>query len=227
MPGYDVAGVIAQLGPLVSGWKLGAAVLSMIDRHVVHGLNGGYAEYVVIVPAANVITKPPKMSFAQAAGLGLAGTIGARLADQAHLRRHERVLITGVSSEIGSSAAQVALARGAHVIGTAAPQDFAYLRSLGIDELLDDTQGDWADRANDIQVVLDTVGEDTGLLAFNTLNKGGSFISVASRDIQLDKCVAAGVKCPALEELAAVPPSEPDLLRQVSHLALVANSRCT
>ncbi len=220
VPGRDVAGVVAKLGPGVTGLRVGQAVFAMLSRGGgTDGLNGAYAEYA-IAPAANVVPKPGKLTYAQAAGIGVAGATAARSIDAAGIGHGQRVLITGVAGGVGSSAAQIAIARGARVIGTATPRHAAFLKSIGVTDVIDYRQGDWIERVRGADVVIDTVGAGTALAAFNALRKGGTFVSVASRDITPDKCAAADVRCPAAGPPGpAGGPSEGELLRQVAALA--------
>jgi len=210
VPGLDVAGVVAKVGRGVTTVKVGAPVFSMIGRSPDAGLNGAYSQYV-IAPSSNVVPKPNNLTYGQAAGLGAAGITGVRSVDQAKVRAGERVLITGVAGGVGSSAAQAAIARGAHVIGTATPRH-------AVKNAIDYTLGDWVDKVDSVDVVIDTVGGDTALMAFNAVKKGGTFISVVSRDISPEKCAEAGIHCPA-----GGPPgpaaSEGELLKQVAALA--------
>jgi NADPH:quinone reductase-like Zn-dependent oxidoreductase len=210
--------VVEKLGPGVTALKVGEPVFSTIGRGGPAGLNGGYSEFVV-APADNVVAKPKKLTYAEAAGLGTVGATAARVINQAKVAKGQRVLVTGVAGGVGSSAAQIATALGAYVLGTASPRHNAYLKTIGVNEVIDYTQGNWADKARNVDVVIDTVGGDTALTALGALRKGGTYVSVASRDITPDKCAAAGVNCAGGGPPGPAGPSEGDLLRQVAQLA--------
>lgn len=225
VPGSDVAGTVAAVGSAVTELKVGQSVFCMKGFGPgVSGLNGAYSHYIV-VSADDVVPKPRELTYEQAAGLGMVGWTGARTMDEAKVGRGERVLITGIAGGVGSSAAQIAVARGAQVIGTATPRHLAYLRSIGVTKVLDYRNADWATQARDMDVVLDTVGGPTTLEAFGAVRRGGVFISVAStevehRQITAEKCAAAGVICPeagAPRRGAMIPIGE--LLQQVAALA--------
>jgi NADPH:quinone reductase-like Zn-dependent oxidoreductase len=217
IPGLDVAGVIEQVGPGVTTVKVGDKVFSMIGRGPVNGLNGAYSQFV-IAPAANVVAKPANLTFEQAAGIGTAGMTGERTILQTKLSKGQRVLITGVAGGVGSSTAQIALALGAHVVGTASPRHAAFLKSIGVTEVVDYTDGKWAEKIKDIDVVIDTVGGETPDLALTTLKKGGTFASVAG-SASPDKCAALGVTCLGGGPPAPGGPSEGDMLAAVAKLA--------
>ncbi|HTT05846.1 MAG TPA: NADP-dependent oxidoreductase [Steroidobacteraceae bacterium] len=220
IPGFDVAGRVAAVGAGVSTLKVGEAVFGVTGRGDVGGLNGAYAQYVVI-PAGDLVAKPHNVTYAQAAGLGVATLAGVRIVDQAHVRRGERVLITGVAGGVGSAAAQAAIARGALVIGTASARHVAYLHRLGVSEVIDYTQGDWAQRARAAapQIVLDTVGADTARAAFALVARGGTFVSVGTHDYTPERCAASGVICPAGGSVVGGPVPTAVLLRETAELA--------
>jgi NADPH:quinone reductase-like Zn-dependent oxidoreductase len=192
IPGGDVAGVIEKIGTGVDALKVGDPVFGVISRSL-GLLNGGYSHYAVAT-AANVALKPPNFTYAEAAGLGIATLTGVRAVDETHVSKGTRVLITGVAGGVGSAAAQAAKAKGAHVLGTATAQHDAYLKSIGVDEVIDYSQGKFEDQAKNVDVVIDTVGSDTAERALSTIKKGGLYISVAATGLE-GKCAAAGVTC--------------------------------
>jgi NADPH:quinone reductase-like Zn-dependent oxidoreductase len=217
IPGLDVAGVVEQIGPGVSNVKVGDKVFSMIGRGPVNGLNGAYSQFV-IAPAANVVAKPSNFTFEQAAGIGTAGMTGERVILQAKVSKGERVLITGVAGGVGSSAAQIALALGAHVVGTATARHAGFLKSIGVTDIVDYTDGKWEDKIKNIDVVIDTVGGDTADRTLATLKQGGTFAGVAG-PASPDKCAALGVTCLGGGPPGPGGPSEGDLLTAVAKLA--------
>jgi NADPH:quinone reductase-like Zn-dependent oxidoreductase len=192
VPGVDVAGVIEKLGSGVEMLKVGDPVFAVISRKP-GVLNGAYSQFA-IAAAANVVPKPPGTTYAEAAGLGIATITGVRAVDETKVSQGERVLITGVAGGVGSAAAQAAKARGAYVIGTATAQHNAYLQSIGVDEIIDYSQGKFEDQVKNVDVVIDTVGSDTAERALTTIKKDGLYISVAARGLEA-KCAAAGVTC--------------------------------
>jgi len=216
IPGQDVAGVIETVGAGVTDLRVGEPVFSLIG-HSVPGLNGGYAQYVV-APAENVVRKPKRLTYAEAAGLGVAGRTAERSAELAQLHRGQRVLITGVAGGVGSATAQIAKARGAYVLGTAQPAHAAFLKSIGVDKVIDYKQPHWTDQANNVDVAIDTVGGDTATAALGLVKRGGTFITIASRDITADMCAAAGVTCPYVGAPKPGDPTDGDYLRPVAKL---------
>jgi NADPH:quinone reductase-like Zn-dependent oxidoreductase len=192
IPGGDVAGVIAGLGEGVTGFKVGDPVWGIAVRR--RGvLNGAYAEYAVAA-VANVVLKPANITYAQAAGLGIATVTGVRVVDVTEIAKGQRVLITGVAGGVGSAAAQAAKARGAYVIGTASAQHNAYLKSIGVDRVIDYTKVEFEKQVGHVDVAIDTVGGENAVRAMSTLQRGGWFVSTGNHDLDA-QCAKAGLKC--------------------------------
>ncbi len=201
IPGGDVAGVIEAVGKGVTGFHAGDPVFAIVVRR--SGLfNGAYAEYAV-ASVANVMLKPANMTYAQAAGLGIATVTGVRAVDVMENAKGQRMLITGVAGGVGSAAAQAAKARGAYVIGTASPRHNAYLRSIGVDEVIDYTKVDFETQVGRVDAVLDTVGGQTALRSMRTLSKGGRYLSTGTHGLEA-QCTAAGLICPPYRSAADV-----------------------
>lgn len=192
IPGGDVSGVVVKVGSGVTQFKVGDPVFAVVPRDAKR-LNGAYAEYAA-APVGTVVAKPKDLTYAQAAGLGIAAVTGVRAVMVTNVSSGQCVLITGASGGVGSTAVQAAKARGAHVIGTASGRRQQYLSSIGVDEFVDYTQGPFEDKVKNVDVVIDTVGGDTADRAFKSIKKGGHFISVAARNLE-SKCAAAGVTC--------------------------------
>jgi NADPH:quinone reductase-like Zn-dependent oxidoreductase len=192
IPGGDVAGVIAALGEGVTDFHVGDAVFGIAVRRP-GVLNGAYAEYAVAA-VANVVLKPANMTYAQAAGLGIATVTGVRVVDVTEIAKGQRVLITGVAGGVGSAAAQAAKARGAYVIGTASARHNAYLRSIGVDQVIDYTQVDFETQVGHVDAAIDTVGGETAIRAMSTLPRGAQFASTGAHDLEA-QCAEAGLNC--------------------------------
>lgn len=75
-------------------------------------------------------------------------------------------------------AVQIAKSLGAYVIGTASAGKHDFLRSIGVDEPVDYTSVDFTEAVRDVDVVLDTVGGDTGLRSLRVLRPGGVVVSI-------------------------------------------------
>jgi len=192
IPGGDAAGVVAALGDGVTGFKVGDPVWGIAVRRP-GVLNGAYAEYAVAA-AANVVRKPANITYAEAAGLGIATVTGVRVVDATEIAKGQRVLITGVAGGVGSAAAQAAKAKGAYVIGTASAQHNAYLSSIGVDQVIDYTKVEFEKQVGHVDVAIDTVGGENAVRAMSTLQRGGWFVSTGNHELDA-QCAKAGLNC--------------------------------
>jgi NADPH:quinone reductase-like Zn-dependent oxidoreductase len=139
--------------------------------------------------------KPQRLSFEEAAGVPVAGETAWRaLVTIADVQRGQRVLIHGGAGGVGSSAVQIAKARGAYVIATASPNHDELLRSLGADEIVDYHKVRFEEQLKDVDVVFNTVDADTGARSIAVLRPGGILVSVAG-SAPTAQCEAAKIRC--------------------------------
>ncbi|MEU5688585.1 NADPH:quinone reductase [Streptomyces venezuelae] len=173
--GYDVSGVVEEVGPGVTLYQPGDAVFGM-PRFPEQ--TGGYAEFVA-APARRFAPKPASLSHVEAAALPLAAlTAWQGLIETAGLRAGQRVLIHAAAGGVGHLAVQIAKAHGAYVIGTARADKHDFLRSLGADELIDYTATDFSEAVRDVDVVLDGVGGVYGDRSLPVLRRGGHLVTL-------------------------------------------------
>lgn len=128
IPGWDVAGVVVGLGPDTPEFAVGDEVIAYARKDTVGA--GTFAE-LVAVPAVSVARKPTSLTFEQAAGLPLAGGTALRTLDALEVSDGDTVLVHAAAGGVGIFAVQIAVARGARVIGTASESNHAFLRDLG------------------------------------------------------------------------------------------------
>jgi NADPH:quinone reductase-like Zn-dependent oxidoreductase len=212
MVGWDVSGVVEEVGSGVTRFQPGDEVFGMpwFPRQA-----AAYAEYLTS-PSRQLARKPRNLSHEEAAGLPLAGlTAWQSLVDTAGLEADHRVLVHAAAGGVGHLAVQVAKARGSHVIGTARAEKHQFLRSLGVDDPIDYTTTDVFAAVRDVDVVLDLIGGETGRRSLANLRPGGVLVSVpsgTSREV-LVEAERLGVRATgilvepdgrALEELAAL-----------------------
>jgi NADPH:quinone reductase-like Zn-dependent oxidoreductase len=120
--GRDVAGVVDEAGEGVTDVTLGDRVFGFSDD------GAGAAGLALLTYYAPI---PPSLGFAEAAALPVALETATRSLDVLGVGAGSTLLVNGASGGIGSAAVQLAVARGARVIGTASPANHDYLRSLG------------------------------------------------------------------------------------------------
>ncbi|MEU6643231.1 NADP-dependent oxidoreductase [Saccharomonospora sp. NPDC046836] len=128
IPGWDVAGVVERVGLDAGEFAVGDEVFGYIRKDWAQ--NGAYAELV----SANVrmlARKPAALSWAEAAGVPLAGLTAYQSIKRVGVGAGDTVLVHAAAGGVGSLAVQIAVALGARVIGTASERNHDFLRSLG------------------------------------------------------------------------------------------------
>lgn len=157
-PGLECAGRVTDIGPGVSGWKIGDEVCALLA-------GGGYAEQVV-VPAGQLLPVPDGVDLVTAAALPeVTSTVWSNVFMISHLRPGETFLVHGGSSGIGTMAIQLAKAVGATVAVTAGTKEkLDFCRELGADILINYREQDFVEeikKATDgagADVILDNMG---------------------------------------------------------------------
>ncbi len=160
IPGWDVAGVVEAVGPAVrTGLQVGDEVFGYVRRDDVAF---GTSAELVPAPERTVAVKPAGLSFEEAAALPLAGmTAYQALVEALEIKPGERVLVHAASGGVGHLAVQIAVALGAHVIGTASAANLERVRALGASEVIDYAAGPVSAQLSEkVDAVLDLVGGD-------------------------------------------------------------------
>src|SRR5215472_15774341 len=166
-PGIEVAGVVEDVGPGVTAFKRGQAVLGQTS-------GGAYAEYIKI-PVEALALKPQTLSFAEAATVPVGATTAWRaLFDHGGLTSGQRVLIVGAACGVGLFAVQLAKWKGAQVIGTTSTANVEFVHALGADTVVDYTTTPVESVVQEVDLVIDGVGEKTLLSSLAALRRGGN-----------------------------------------------------
>lgn len=202
--GNDIAGVVRDVGELVTWVRVGDEVMlqpgiscghcheclsgrdNLCREYSVLGQSrpGGYAEYVV-APGVNVVPKPQNLSWEDAAALPLV-TITAwhMLVTRANVRPGEDVLVHAAGSGVGSIGIQIAKLLGARVIATAGSDDkLIKARELGADETLNYTREDWPKEVRrltgrkGVDVVFEHTGASTWPGSITSLKNNGRLVT--------------------------------------------------
>lgn len=186
IPGWDVAGVIEAVGVDTPHFRVGDEVIANGRTDWVHG--GSFAEYIAL-PERLVARKPASLTWAEAAGLPLAGMTAFQVLTRLGVTGGDTVLIHGGAGGVGSMGIQIAAARGARVIATASVQNHEYLRGLGAEPVA--YGGGLAARVRElapdgVSIVADFVGGvlDTTLAV---LAQGGRHASIADGEVEVEQ----------------------------------------
>ncbi len=122
IPGVEGAGIVAAVGENVTAFQPGQSVFGFVS--------GGYAEYAA-APAGDLQPKPAHLTFEQAATVSMGSLVAWQaVIEVANVAAGQRVLVHGAAGGVGLYAVQLAVWRGAHVIGTASAGNLDFVRSL-------------------------------------------------------------------------------------------------
>jgi NADPH:quinone reductase-like Zn-dependent oxidoreductase len=172
--GFDVAGIVEAVGADVTELAVGDAVFGVC--------RGAFAEYAVGV---NLVPKPERLSFEQAAAIGVAGNMALEaLRDHAQLRAGQRIAITGATGGVGSFAVQIAKAWGAHVTAVCRTENVELARSLGADRVFDYTREDYL-RDEQYDAIFDNGGGRSLRELRRALVPGGVVVLNCGQDVSL------------------------------------------
>lgn len=123
VPGNELAGVIDAVGPGVTRWADGDEVIAFTTL-------GALAEQAV-VPAEQVVTTPAGVAWEEAAALSASGQTAHTALEDLGVGPGDTLVVHAAAGGVGTMAVQLAVARGARVIGTARPENHGHLRALG------------------------------------------------------------------------------------------------
>jgi len=159
VPGWDLAGVVEAVGPAVVDFAPGDEVFGYVRRDEVQW---GTAAELVPAPQRCLAHKPESLSFTEAAAVPLAGlTAYQALTEALAVGEGDRVLVHRAAGGVGFFAVQIAVALGAHVIGTASPRNHGFLTDAGAAEVLDYSAGPISAQLSEpVDAVLDLNGGD-------------------------------------------------------------------
>jgi len=121
--GNEFSGFVDAIGPEVTGWSVGDAVLGSTPA-------AAYADYLV-VPAANLVVRPQTLDPVLAGALVAAGQTASGALESLGVTAGDTLLVHAAAGSVGTVAVQLARELGATVVGTASEANHEYLRSLG------------------------------------------------------------------------------------------------
>jgi NADPH:quinone reductase-like Zn-dependent oxidoreductase len=202
--GSDLAGVVAETGPDVTGIAVGDVVIGYTDDRA------SQAEYA-LVEAGHLTPKPPALPWEVAGSLFVVGATASAAIRAVALASGDTVVVAGAAGGVGSLAVQLAKLAGATVIGLASPRQHEWLTAHGVVPV---TYGDGvADRIREavgqVDAFIDTVGAGYVDLALELGVKPGrvdtivNFDAVAAHGVKAEGNIA-GASAATLAELAGL-----------------------
>jgi NADPH2:quinone reductase len=184
-PGFDGAGVVAEVGAEVAGFKPGDRVMLMSDRR--GGQCGTFAEYVRVSEKL-AAQAPDSISLTESASVPIAGLTAYQALfrdDMGRARAGQSVLIHGASGGVGSFATCFAHASALRIAATGRAANAGYLREIGAAYVIDYTEGPiapalkaWASQG--VDVVVDAVSGGRQAELLDALAPGGRLVVVAT-----------------------------------------------
>jgi NADPH:quinone reductase-like Zn-dependent oxidoreductase len=162
--GQDIAGQVEAVGKNVTQFKPGDEVFG-ISR-------GALAEYACTFERA-LASKPPNVSFEQAASLPLAGLTALQGLREGKIQPGQKALINGATGGVGTFAVQIAKSLGAEVTAVCSTRNVDLVRSIGADHVIDYTKEDFTKSDQRYDVIFDNVGNHSFSERRRVLNPKG------------------------------------------------------
>jgi NADPH:quinone reductase-like Zn-dependent oxidoreductase len=173
--GTDISGIIESLGTEVTQYKVGDEVIGSLEW----AKQGAFAEYVA-TETKYLALKPKNLSFEEAAAVPLAAlTAWQGLFDKLNLQKGQNILIQAAAGGVGLFAVQFAKWKGAHVTGLASAKNEAFLKSVGVDAIIDYKTADFSKIAPDFDAVFDSMASSEQTIPL--LKKGGNYVSITAK----------------------------------------------
>ncbi|MEC8183011.1 MAG: NAD(P)H-quinone oxidoreductase [Pseudomonadota bacterium] len=175
LPGLEVAGTVVAVAGDVTDWRVGDRCCALVN-------GGGYAEYCT-APAGQCLPIPDGYDLRRAAALPETFfTVWSNVFERGQLKAGESLLVHGGSSGIGSTAIQLAAARGATVYVTAgSAEKCRFCEELGAHRAINYRDEDFAavmKEVGGVDVVLDMVGGDYAQKNINSLRPDGRLVII-------------------------------------------------
>jgi len=211
--GWDVSGVVIEVGSLVKKFGIGDEVFGMVN-FVGHGR--AYAEFVA-APESHLALKPNRISHIEAA----ASTLAALTAWQAFttygkLRTHDVVLVHAASGGVGHFAVQIAKYIGAYVIATSSVQNRDFLLNIGADEHIDYNSTEFEQVLSNVDFVLESLGGANFQKSVQVLKPFGTIVALPSGHTKDDELKAREKNLHACFFMSVY--SDGAAMQQIAHL---------
>ncbi len=183
--GCEFAGVVEEIGQLVTSFKKGDKVFGFNDKTC-----GGHGEYLTIDESDAVITMPESYSFDAAAVISEGAHYALVDIRAAKVTRGQHVMVYGATGAIGSAAVQLLKHFGAKVTAVCNTKNVGLVTSLGADVVIDYQTQDFTKTSTQFDFIFDAVGKssfrqckpllkDQGIYISTELGKNGENILLA------------------------------------------------
>ncbi|KAA8490792.1 2-methylene-furan-3-one reductase [Porphyridium purpureum] len=238
VPFYDLSGTVDAVGTDVSAFQVGDEVFGVNwgqgkdQPFAVHDdefnlVGGACAEYA-IMPACKLSLKPAAVSHDVAAAVALVGTTAYQALDVLGVKSGSRVLILGGAGAVGQIAVQLAKERGAWVATTCSGRTRDFVSSVAKPDMIIDYNVSKWDEMEEIKgsldAVFDAVGEKDAFPRVRDgklVREGGSYLSIAGRDVGYDAKAHPGFTYAAWYCLKNSPKVQDELAKLIADKKLV------
>ncbi len=206
IPGWDVAGVVDELGEGCQRFRKGDRVFAYARKP--HIQWGTYAEYVA-VPERDAALMPPSLLFEEAASIPCAALTAQQALARAGVASGASLLVLNGSGGVGHFALQLAKIAGARSIATAGARNQEFVLSQGAEHAVDYTRDELAAAVTarfpgGVDVVLDAIGGEPLAAALFVVKPGGVIVSVVDT-LESATVAARGVR---FERISSTPSGE-------------------
>lgn len=140
---------------------------------------GTHAEYICLRENPQdgaLTTMPANASYEECAAVPYGGLEALRFLRKANLRAGQQVLVIGAGGSFGTFAVQLAKLSGAVVTAVDSAGKLDMLRSIGADQVLDYTRGDYTAAGNTYDVIFDVAGKSRFSRSVRLLRSEGVFL---------------------------------------------------
>ena len=172
--GQEFAGEIEVVGKAVKRFKEGDQVFGTPGFGF-----GAYAEYKCLPeePKMGVLaSKPVSMTYAEAAAVPTGGLEALHFLRKGNIQSGQKILIIGAGGSIGTFAVQLAKYFGAEVTGVDSSGKLDMIRSIGADDVIDYTLGDFTKNAETYDVIFDVMGKSSFSDSVRSLKPNGRYL---------------------------------------------------
>lgn len=214
-PGYDIVGIVDQLGSGVAEFTIGQRVVALT-------IVGGYSEFLC-VPARDLVVVPDGVNSIEAVSVVLHYLTACQMLHRvAKVQARERILIHGAGGGVGTALLELGKLAGLEMYGTEARSKHDLVSQLGgipIDYQAEDFGDRLQKLSNTLDVVLDSIGGSNLLRSYRLLRKDGRLVNygfLSAFKGNKNKMLAIGATLLQVKVLNLIPDG-----RRVSFIALL------
>ena len=177
--GQELAGEIETIGRDVTRFKPGDQVFGF-------DMFGAYAEYKCMPESGALTIKPVNLSHEEAASIpNGALTALPFLRDKGKIQSGQTVLIYGASGSVGAAAVQLAKYYGAEITGVCSTTNLEWVKSLGVDQVIDYTKENFTENGKTYDIIFDTVGKRSFSECKGSLTDEGIYLATVPTPVMM------------------------------------------